>query len=74
MLNFYGADGAGDSLDDGDGSGDGGDKSMDIDHEGFDPAAYVLRAVRDDALTELLQAEEALVSEVQSSTMTCNLV
>ena len=65
MLNFYGADGAGDSLDDGDGSGDGGDKSMDIDHEGFDPAAYVLRAVRDDALTELLQADEALVSEVQ---------
>jgi hypothetical protein len=55
------------------GGGDGGyntggrgrDRSMDIDHAAFDPAAYVLRAVRDDPLTSLLQADEALVSEVQ---------
>ena len=38
---------------------------MDIDHAAFDPAAYVLRAVRDDPLTDLLQADETLVSEVQ---------
>ena len=62
MLNFYGS-GGGDSLDDG--GEDKIDRSMDIDHASFDPPAYVRRAVREDTLTQLLQADETLVSEVQ---------
>ena len=60
MANFYGVS----ELDD-----EGGDNSAfdvdNIDSSAFDASAYVLRAVRDNALSDLLRTDETLITEVQ---------
>ena len=60
MANFYGVS----ELDD-----EGGDNAefdvTNIDSSSFDASAYVLRAVRDDELSDLLRADETLITEVQ---------
>ena len=61
MANFYGVS----ELDDEGEVDDFAQSPENIDSSAFDASAYVLRAVRDDQLSDLLRADETLITEVQ---------
>ena len=61
MANFYGVS----ELDDEDSTDNFANSPENIDCSSFDASAYVLRSVRDDQLSDLLRADETLITEVQ---------